>query len=88
MLNEIVIQIIKKKKKKKITSIKQITSGYSRMIYQINDKYILKIVTNPIRDNSTIKEVKFLLNNNALEFIPKVIFSDFTKKSFPYVFYL
>ena len=88
MLNEIIIKIIKKKKKKKITSIKQITSGYSRMIYQINDKYILKIVTNPIRDNSTIKEVKFLLNNNALEFIPKVIFSDFTKKSFPYVFYL
>lgn len=88
MLNEIVIQIIEKNINEKITSIKQITSGYSRMIYQINDKYILKIVTNPIRDNSTIKEVKFLLNNNALEFIPKVIFSDFTKKSFPYVFYL
>ncbi len=88
MLNEIVIQIIEKNINEKITSIKQITFGYSRMIYQINDKYILKIVTNPIKDNSTIKEVKFLLNNNALEFIPKVIFSDFTKKSFPYVFYL
>ena len=88
MLNEIVIQIIEKNINEKITSIKQITFGYSRMIYQINDKYILKIVTNPIKDNSTIKEVKFLLNNNALEFIPKVIFSDFTKKAFPYVFYL
>lgn len=88
MLNEIVIQIIEKKLNEKITSIKQITSGYSRIIYQINDKYILKIVTNPIKDNSTIKEVKFLLNNNTLEFIPKVIFSDFTKKSFPYVYYL
>lgn len=88
MLNEIVIQIIEKNINEKIISIKQITSGYSRMIYQINDKYILKIVTNPIKDNSTIKEVKFLLNNNNLDFIPKVIFSDFTKKSFPYVYYL
>lgn len=88
MLNEIVIQKIEKNINEKITSIKQITSGYSRMIYQVNDKYILKIVTNPIKDNSTIKEVEFLLNNNTLEFIPKVIFSDFTEKSFPYVYYL
>lgn len=88
MLNETVIQIIEKNINEKITSIKQITSGYSRMIYQINNEYILKIVTNHINDNSTIKEVKFLLNNNTLEFIPKVIFSDFTKKSFPYVYYL
>ena len=88
MLNEIVIQRIEYNINEKITSIKQITSGYSRMIYQINDKYILKIVTNPIKDNSTIKEVEFLLNNDTLEFIPKVIFSDFTKKSFPYVYYL
>lgn len=54
----------------------------------INDRYILKIVNNPVKDNDTIKEVKFLLNNDNLEFIPKVIFSDFTKKSFPCVFYL
>lgn len=88
MLNEIVIQIIEKNINEKITSIKQITSGYSRMAFMINDRYILKIVNNPVKDNDTIKEVNFLLNNDNLEFIPKVIFSDFTKKSFPFVFYL
>ncbi len=88
MLDEIVVQIIEKNINEKITSIKQINSGYSRIIFLINDKYILKIVTNPIKDNNTIKEVNFLLNNDILEFIPKVIFCDFTKKSFPYVYYL
>ena len=88
MLNETIIQKIEKKINEKIISIKQINSGYSRMIFMINNRYILKIVTNPVKDNDTIKEVNFLLNNDNLEFIPKVIFSDFTKKSFPYVFYL
>ena len=88
MLNEMIIQKIEKNINEKIISIKQINSGYSRMVFIINDRYILKIVTNPVKDNDTIKEVKFLLNNDNLEFIPKVIFSDFTKKPFPYVFYL
>ncbi len=88
MLNETIIQKIEKKINEKIISIKQINSGYSRMAFMINDRYILKIVNNPVKDNDTIKEVNFLLNNDNLEFIPKVIFSDFTKKSFPYVFYL
>lgn len=88
MLNETIIQKIEKKIYEKIISIKQINSGYSRMAFMINDRYILKIVNNPVKDNDTIKEVKFLLNNDNLEFIPKVIFSDFTKKSFPCVFYL
>ena len=86
MINEI-IKVIEKNINEKITSIKQITSGYSRIVFMINDRYILKIVTNPIKDNKTIKEVEFLLNNN-LEFIPKVIYSDFTKESFPYIYYL
>lgn len=88
MLNETIIQKIEKKIDEKIISIKQINSGYSRMTFMIDDRYILKIVNNPVKDNDTIKEVKFLLNNDNLEFIPKVIFSDFTKKSFPCVFYL
>lgn len=88
MLNETIIQKIEKKINEKIISIKQINSGYSRIAFMINDRYILKIVNNPVKDNDTIKEVKFLLNNDNLEFIPKVIFSDFTKKSFPCVFYL
>ena len=88
MLNETIIQKIEKKINEKIISIKQINSGFSRMAFMINDRYILKIVNNPVKDNDTIKEVKFLLNNDNLEFIPKVIFSDFTKKSFPCVFYL
>lgn len=88
MLNETIIQKIEKNINEKIISIKQINSGYSRMTFMINDRYILKIVNNPVKDNDTIKEVNFLLNNDNLEFIPKVIFSDFTKKSFPYAFYL
>jgi|GEM_PF-2694441 hypothetical protein len=87
MIDEILIKVIEKNINEKIISIKQVNSGYSRIVFVINDRYILKIVTNPIKDSETIKEVKFLLNNN-LEFIPKVIFSDFTKKSFPYVYYL
>lgn len=87
MINEAIIKAIEKNINEKIISIKQINSGYSRIVFMINDKYILKIVTSPIKDNDTIKEVDFLLNNN-LEFIPKVIFSDFTKKSIPYLYYL
>ena len=88
MINAMIIQIIEKNINEKVISIKQIKFGYSRMVFMINDRYILKIVINSTKDNDTIKEVKFLLNNANLEFIPKVIFSDFTKKSFPYVFYL
>ena len=61
MLNEIVIQIIEKNINEKIESIKQITFGYSRLIYQINDKYIL----NP---NSNRK-----IHNKAYEFLGKLI---------------
>lgn len=87
MINEIIIKAIEEKINEKIISIMHVNSGYSRIVFIINDKYFLKIVTNSIKDNDTIKEVDFLLNNN-LEFIPKVILSDFTKKTFPYAYYL
>lgn len=71
----------------KVVSVNQINVGYSREVYLINDKYILKIVHSLKKQNDTIKEIKFL-ENNRFSFAPNVIFKDFSKKDVPYIFSL
>lgn len=87
MLDKLLLQKVEKVINEKILTIEQINSGYSRTVLMINKKYVLKIATSLKKDSNTTKEVKFLLNSN-LDFTPKVIFNDCTKKEFPYVYYL
>ena len=87
MAIEIIIKDIEEKINEKIISIRQVNSGYSRTVFMINDKYVLKIVTNPSVERDTVNEVNFLLNNR-LNFTPEIVFRDFTKQSFPYIYYL
>ena len=71
----------------RISTMNQISSGYSRKVFVLNDRYILKVVNDPQKDNSTIKEIDFL-SNNDLSFTSNIIFSDTTKNQFPFVYYL
>lgn len=87
MINELLIKIIEKTINERIIFLQRINSGYSRIVYEINDKYILKIVPDFENDYNTLKEVNFLKKNN-LTFTPNVVFSDFTKEYFPYAFYV
>lgn len=87
MISELLKQKLEIIINEKISTINQINSGYSRKVFVLNDRYILKVVIDPKKDNSTIKEINFLLNND-LSFTSNIIFSDNTKNQFPFVYYL
>src|SRR5574344_447195 len=87
MINEDLKNQIENAINDKIINIEEIKSGYSRTVFIINDKYVLKIVTSPDKEINTINEVNFLTNNN-FKFTPKVIYSNFSKDIFSYICYL
>ena len=68
-------------------NIKLINSGFNRIAFDIDDKYILKIWVNHDKEKGIENEIKFHNNNkNNQQFYPKAIIMDGSKKLIPYVF--
>ena len=69
----------------KIDSYYRINTGFNNMVFSINDKYILKLCTNPNRESNFLNEIKFYAENNYC-FVPEIITSDITKSKIPFYY--
>lgn len=87
MINNLLIGQIEKELNEKIHEIKEIKSGYSRSVFLLNGTYYLKISVSSNKDLKNKIEVDFLKNSN-LDFVPKIIYSDFTKNVFPFAYHV
>lgn len=60
--------------------IKKINRGFTNTIYNVDDKYIIKICTNKDNEEKFKKEINFYKENKNNGLIPKLYSSDTTKK--------
>lgn len=67
-------------------SINKINVGFTNTLYNIDDKYILKICTNIDNENSFRNEISFYENNQDNPYIPKFILGDTSKNDIPYYY--
>lgn len=86
-MDEIINNIIKNNNKilGNNPSINKIEVGFTNTIYNIDNKYILKICTNIANEDSFLKEINFY-KNNSNTFFPKLYYSNTIKNIIPYYY--
>ncbi len=67
-------------------SIEKINIGFTNEIYNINDKYIIKVCTNINNEEDFKKEIRFYEFNKDNELIPKLFYSSTDKTNIPYYY--
>ena len=65
---------------KEIKSIKEINAGFNNTLFNINDKYIIKVCTNKELESTFKVEYNFYESNKNNKFIPKLYKYDDSKK--------
>lgn len=59
--------------------------GFNRVVYDVNDMYIIKLCINYEKEEGIIKEIQYF-NDNPNYFNPTLIAYDTTKKQIPYIY--
>lgn len=67
-------------------NVEKINAGFTNKVFNINNKYILKICTNIKNENAFITEIEFYKKNNDNDNIPKLINYDISKEEVPYIY--
>ena len=67
-------------------SIEKINIGFTNEIYNINDKYIVKVCTNINNEKDFKREISFYEFNKDNELIPKLFYSSTDKTNIPYYY--
>lgn len=67
-------------------TIEKINVGFTNSIYNIDNKYIVKICTDPNNEDNFKKEIEFYKSNKKNNLIPKLYFSNTDKMKFPYFY--
>ena len=63
-------------------TINKINVGFTNTIYNVNDKYIIKICSDIKNESSFQKEIDFYNVNRDNDLIPKLYYSDNSKKNY------
>ena len=67
-------------------SIEKINVGFTNTLYDIDNKYILKVCTDLNNEPSFNNEIDFYKNNIDNKYIPKLLLSDTSKIDIPYLY--
>lgn len=67
-------------------TINKINVGFTNTIYEVNDKYIIKICSDIENESSFQKEIDFYNVNRDNNLIPKLYYSDNSKTIIPYYY--
>ena len=67
-------------------SINKINIGFTNTIYNVDDKYIIKICSDTNNEEKFKKEISFYENNKDNELIPKLYYSSVDKTDIPYMY--
>lgn len=66
--------------------VHRINIGFTNTLYNINNKYIIKICTNINNEEKFKKEITFYNSNKDNNLIPKLFFYDVDKSTIPYMY--
>ena len=66
--------------------VNKINIGFTNTIYNVDNKYIIKICSNTNNEESFKKEIDFYNKNKDNEYIPSLYYSDITKEDIPYMY--
>lgn len=69
-----------------IINVNKINVGFTNTIYDVNNKYIIKICTNLNNEECFKREIEFYNANNDNDLIPKLYYSNIDKKDIPYYY--
>lgn len=67
-------------------TIKKVNVGFTNTIYNVNDKYIIKICSDIKNESNFQKEINFYNTNKDNNLIPKLYYSDNSKNEIPYYY--
>ena len=67
-------------------NIKKINVGFTNTIYDVDNKFIIKICTNIHNEENFKKEIEFYKSNINNDLIPKLYYSSTDKKEIPYFY--
>ncbi len=67
-------------------TIVKVNVGFTNTIFTINDKFIIKICSDLNNEPKFIKEINFYNSNKNNDLIPKLYYSDISKKDIPYMY--
>lgn len=66
--------------------VKKVNVGFTNVIYIVNDKFVVKICSNINNEDNFRKEIDFYKANIGNDLIPKLYFSDVSKKDVSYFY--
>jgi len=67
-------------------NVEKINVGFTNTIYDVDNKFIIKICTNANNEENFKKEIEFYKSNKDNELIPKLYFSNTDKEHIPYFY--
>lgn len=67
-------------------NVEKINIGFTNAIYNVNNKFIIKICTNVHNEENFKKEIEFYKSNTNNALIPKLYYSSTDKKDIPYFY--
>lgn len=67
-------------------SYKKINVGFTNKIYEVNNKYIIKVCINKLNEEKFLKEIDFYNLNSKNSLIPKMYYFDIKKEIVPYIY--
>jgi len=84
-LIEYIKKIFKKENLGTIISLEKFGIGFSRQVFCINNKYVIKLCLDKNREHNTLNELQFYINNSE-KFHPSLIAYDISKEIIPFVY--
>lgn len=69
-----------------IVNIKEINSGFNNTLFNVNDKYVIKVCTNRELESEFKVEYNFYINNKDNKNIPVLYKYDNSKKEVPFIY--
>ena len=67
-------------------NIEKINVGFTNTIYNVDNKYIIKICTNIENEENFKREIDFYNHNKNNSLIPKLYYYDITKENVSYLY--
>lgn len=83
--NIIIKQILSNNPQLKGSTFQKINVGFTNEIYEVDEKYIIKICVNKANEKNFLKEISFYEQNKNCSFIPQLLAYDTSFKIVPYM---
>lgn len=82
----LIVELNKDIFKEKNSMITEIEAGFNNDLFNVNNRFIIKVCSNADLENKFIKEIEFYQRHSMSDHIPKLYRYDITKKSIQFIY--